>query len=173
MNADCRTSFRASEQVVYQIVAFCQRLFSKNLRDVAPWSPCLNREAIRTLGVFSRIHPNMFGWVWSAPFPRGPPKGLRSWLMAWLRSSVRLFMEAVERGGAVIVSRSQSWSRSRRRLLVLLKGSGARQLLWRRAPCLYAAKLDERMVKNPGTILDILPNVGDQASGATLIGEFR
>lgn len=75
MNADCRTSFRASEQVVYQIVAFCQRLFSKNLRDVAPWSPCLNREAIRTLGVFSRIHPNMFGWVWSAPFPRGPRKG--------------------------------------------------------------------------------------------------
>lgn len=65
------------------------------------------------------------------------------------------------------------WSRSRRRLLVLLKGSGARQLLRRRAPCLHAAKLDERMVKNPGTILDILPNVGDRASDAARIRGIR
>lgn len=76
MNAGCRTSFLASEEVVYQIVAFCQRPFSKNLRDVVPRScHCLNFEVVRALGVFSRTEPNMFGWVWSAPFPRGPRKG--------------------------------------------------------------------------------------------------
>ena len=73
----------------------------------------------------------------------------------------------------VIAPWVQFWLRSRRRPLVLLKGSGIRQLLRRRAPCLHAAKLDERMVKSPETILDILPNVGDQASDVAQIGRFR
>ena len=38
-------------------------------------SNALNFEVIRTFGVLSRAYPNAFGWVWSAPFPRGPRRG--------------------------------------------------------------------------------------------------